>query len=68
MEYVKTSIEILMNMRLEEYQLMQARRPPGKETRLLSKGLPSHRDAATLSSCESFVSLDEPPKDYEIML
>ena len=30
-EYIKTSIEILMNMRLEEYQMMQAQKNERKK-------------------------------------
>jgi hypothetical protein len=70
-EYIKTSIEILMNMRLEEYQLMQAQKNSKKPSLSRGGAKPFQRDhppQLTLSSCESFVSLDEPPKDYELML
>ena len=76
-----------MNMRLEEYQLIQVQKQQNqkkgrgakeRDLLLLSKsgfgssgphrsGLPSQREL-TISSCESFVSLDEPPKDYEMIL
>ena len=36
-EYIKTSIEILMNMRLEEYQQMQGK--PQKQLALGKRGL-----------------------------
>jgi hypothetical protein len=89
-EYIKTSIEILMNMRLEEYSLIQqqqlakskkgagkTKEPPKiQKPGMNNTGLPlvvSHRGAGvggdnTASSQSSFVSLDEPPKDYEMML
>lgn len=34
-EYIKTSIEILMNMRLEEYQLMQQQKTVNKKGKQL---------------------------------
>lgn len=52
-------------MRLEEYQLLQAKQGRRVPVKGGKADLPSQRE---LSSCESFVSLDEPPKDYEVML
>ncbi len=79
-----------MNMRLEEYSLIQqqqlakskkgagkTKEPPKiQKPGMNNTGLPlvvSHRGAGvggdnTASSQSSFVSLDEPPKDYEMML
>lgn len=88
-EYIKTSIEILMNMRLEEYSMIQQQQlaknkkggtgkfkepPKIQKPGMNNTGLPlvaSHRGVGgdnTASSQSSFVSLDEPPKDYEMML
>jgi hypothetical protein len=50
-EYVKTSIEILMNIKVEEYQnniRLGSQKPPGGE-----------------SSLSSSSEYQDPPKDYE---
>jgi hypothetical protein len=62
-----------MNMRLEEYQQLQASKslkkaPKAPTLQPAGKLASSHREGMTMSSCESFISLDEPPKDYELML
>jgi hypothetical protein len=66
-DYVKTSIEILMNMRMEEYEGDKESKGGGKS----HKRKPSNQkttganSANQISDTESVRSLDEPPKDYE---
>ena len=55
-DYIKTSIEILMNMKMEEQQDGD----PAKKK--------SGKDGGLVSDTESMRSMDEPPKDYESML
>ena len=53
-EYIKTSIEILMNMKSEESELYQDKL--------------KHKKQKDMLESQSAKSLDEPPKDYEQML
>ena len=56
LEYIKTSIEILMNMKMEEHQDQVAKNKKEKKKRRLEDGV---------SETESVMSLEGPPSDYE---
>ena len=60
LDYVKTSIEILMNMKMEEHENEKEER--SKERKLKSK---SGTSSKVISESESMKSLEAPPKDYE---
>lgn len=66
LDYIKTSIEILMNMKMEEGSGDGA---DGKtaNTKKQQKGNKENlnTDTKLLSDTESMKSMDEPPKDYE---
>ena len=64
-DYIKTSIEILMNMRMEEFEGEK----DGKNTAKKNQNQGMGPNATNLiSDTESVRSMDEPPKDYEQML
>lgn len=63
LDYIKTSIEILMNMKMEEHENETQTKSRSKHNR--SKSGTSSR---VISESGSMKSLDEPPKDYEQML
>jgi hypothetical protein len=56
LDYIKTSIEILMNMKMEE----QHDGDSGTVKKRSGRGF--------VSDTESMRSMDDPPKDYETML
>jgi hypothetical protein len=71
LDYIKTSIEILMNMKMEEQEGdSQAKNNAVKKggLRSLKKSGIDGNSMAAISDTESTRSLDEPPKDYEVML
>lgn len=61
LDYIKTSIEILMNMKMDEND-------PDKEGKK-GKSKPKNANEAStsnlVSDSESMRSMDDPPKDYE---
>jgi hypothetical protein len=56
--YVKTSIEILMNLKVEDYMAIQK----------IEKEESKKKDNRTLSQSSSMVSGLEPPSDYEELI
>lgn len=62
LDYIKTSIEILMNMKMEEQEGENQNKSNGAK-----KPKPKKLDGG-ISDTESCRSMDEPPKDYEAML
>lgn len=60
LDYIKTSIEILMNMKMEDHENDK----DDKDKKPKRKPL-SGSSSRVLSDTESFKSLIEPPKDYE---
>ena len=71
LDYIKTSIEILMNMKMEEQEGDgQSKSNAAKKggVRGLKKSGNDGNGMAAISDTESTRSLDEPPKDYEVML
>ena len=58
LDYVKTSIEILMNMKYEQ----------SREDALENKQKKNKKNDMDIDDSESVVSMDEPPQDYEKML
>ncbi len=70
LDYIKTSIEILMNMKMEESGGDEAGKKKQKERKAMTK---ENSNSGVLmggvvSDTESMRSMDEPPKDYEQML
>ena len=64
LEYIKTSIEILMNMKMEEHQdQMQAAKSKKKGSK--PQGLDGGNPGMDATDTESVVSGDGPPADYE---
>ena len=64
LDYIKTSIEILMNMKMEENDLDKDSKGKGKSKN--SKVDQSNSSNVLISDTESVrSSIDEPPKDYE---
>ncbi len=69
LDYIKTSIEILMNMKMEE----GGEAADGKSTTHNKKLSKHNKDTSNsgvlvggvISDTESMKSMDEPPKDYE---
>ena len=59
LDYIKTSIEILMNMKMEEHENAKEENRQSKKTRNNAGGGGADTDT------ESMRSMDEPPKDYE---
>ena len=59
LEYIKTSIEILMNMKMEEHQDQMEKNKKQKK---------KAKDKDGASETESVISQDGPPSDYEQML
>ncbi len=59
-EYIKSSIEILMNLKIEEHDESDEEHPKKK------KKSATHR--SSMVSVGSTESLEDPPKDYEIMI
>ena len=66
LEYIKTSIEILMNMKMEEHQAEQDKKK--KDTKSKKPKTTAADGKELPSDSESMVSMDEPPADYEQML
>lgn len=73
LDYIKTSIEILMNMKMEESEGNKEEKDEGKKKKhqKLQKSLNSSVNGTgvlvggVISDTESLKSMDEPPKDYE---
>ena len=67
LDYIKTSIEILMNMKRDEDDPDKEKT---KESKSKHKRNKSNNNSSTVlvSDTESMRSMDEPPKDYEQML
>lgn len=63
LDYIKTSIEILMNMKMDEEGGDNNNMKKSKEKRKLKDNEMSMTNL--VSDTESMRSLDEPPKDYE---
>jgi hypothetical protein len=61
LEYITTSIEILMNMKMEDHQDNQQKNKKSKKGRVRK----SNADDDNPSESESVASADEPPSDYE---
>ena len=70
LDYIKTSIEILMNMKMEETDTdKNGGNKSGKgKVKGKQKNETSNSQTNLVSDTESLRSLDEPPKDYEQML
>lgn len=71
LDYIKTSIEILMNMKMEEQEGDSQSKSNGAKKgglRGLKKSGNDGNGMSAISDTESARSLDEPPKDYEVML
>lgn len=66
LDYIKTSIEILMNMKMEENGGEGSGSGISEEQKL--RKLAKKKESGIISDTESMKSLDEPPKDYEQML
>lgn len=64
LDYIKTSIEILMNMKMEESENDKKKEKGGKNKHLNS----SNSSKVVHTDSESSRSMEEPPKDYESML
>lgn len=62
LDYVKTSIEILMNMKMEEHD---GDKDTTKPKIKLTKADRTDNSMNLVSDSESMKSLEEPPKDYE---
>lgn len=60
-DYIKTSIEILMNMRMEEYEGDKEHRKDKSKTDKLNNLNP----VSDTESFRSTIEVGEPPKDYE---
>ena len=65
LEYIKTSIEILMNMKMEEHQDQVDKNKKSKKKKR-GEGILGLEDG--VSDSESVLSQDGPPSDYEQML
>jgi len=59
LDYIKTSIEILMNMKMDEEGTND------KKNKQKNKNNNEASSANLISDSESMRSMDEPPKDYE---
>eukprot|EP00347_Sterkiella_histriomuscorum_P023839 403333209 len=72
LDYIKTSIEILMNMKMEEYETSnggdQSKSSKSKAKLKRPSDPQSIANNNQISDTESMRSMDEPPKDYEAML
>mmetsp|Transcript_7096 Transcript_7096/g.5354 ORF Transcript_7096/g.5354 Transcript_7096/m.5354 type:complete len:94 (-) Transcript_7096:681-962(-) len=62
LDYIKTSIEILMNMKMDENG------GDDKAKKKRSKDSSNNNLTGVISDTESMKSMEEPPKDYEVML
>ena len=63
LDYIKTSIEILMNMKMEENDSgKEDKGTKRKKSAMLDRSGSSNVLMSDLESCRS---MDEPPKDYE---
>lgn len=65
LDYIKTSIEILMNMKMEENGEGNSSGGAMLSEEEKLKKLAKKRESGVVSDTESMRSLDEPPKDYE---
>ena len=65
LEYIKTSIEILMNMKMEEQQEMKEN---NQEKRRSKRNKKRNHDGEEEEETESAISGDEAPSEYESML
>ncbi len=66
LDYIKTSIEILMNMKMEENGTPSTKTRKTKREKELFEI--SKSAAGIISDTESMRSMEDPPKDYEQML
>ena len=72
LDYIKTSIEILMNMKMEENGGESGEGKSGNNGKKQQKNKENSNSQVNMggiiSDTESMRSMDEPPKDYEQML
>lgn len=68
LDYIKTSIEILMNMKMEEQESENQNKGNGAKKAKIRKSVEAGATAMEISDTESTRSMSEPPKDYEAML
>lgn len=69
LDYIKTSIEILMNMKMEEGGDGEANKSLANHKKLSKQNKENSNSGVlvggVISDTESMKSMDEPPKDYE---
>lgn len=73
LDYIKTSIEILMNMKMEEAGGDGSEGKSINNLKRMQKMTKENSNSGVImggvvSDTESMKSMDEPPKDYEVML
>ena len=61
LEYIKTSIEILMNMKMEEHHDQNQKNKKNKKNKVRKSNAGDDQHSET----ESNTSADDPPSDYE---